>query len=240
MQGTKLWFKTGSCVRSRDVCGRYNTNNHGDISEKQCKRKWCSWEDLGVRTEEEIILSWSSRNPSSDTTVTVRATLHKRMSRPKRLQDSDYFKDKIENSVTTLMINMGRFTQDDLDSMWNILIYDEARKSYDSNTPLESNSNTIPYDQYMEDNEDHVVQRDVSSVRNDALMSILDEMNEQDRNRKETSLKSELHSAQILLSSTVDHYKSKTEEVTLLKKDFKQKEDIYFLKIFGQMKLKER
>ncbi|GJR24398.1 integrase, catalytic region, zinc finger, CCHC-type containing protein [Tanacetum coccineum] len=33
-----------------------------------------------------------------------------------------------------------------------------------------------------------------------------------DRNRKETSLKSELHSAQILLSSTVDHYKSKTEE----------------------------
>ncbi|GJV07514.1 retrovirus-related pol polyprotein from transposon TNT 1-94 [Tanacetum coccineum] len=42
-----------------------------------------------------------------------------------------------------------------------------------------SNSNTIPYDQYMEDNEDHVVQRDVSSVRNDALMSILDEMHKQ-------------------------------------------------------------
>ncbi|GKG39634.1 hypothetical protein Tco_0463779, partial [Tanacetum coccineum] len=32
---------------------------------------------------------------------------------------------------------------------------------------------------YMEDNEDHVIQRDVSSVRNDALMSILDEMHEQ-------------------------------------------------------------
>ncbi|GJU40658.1 retrovirus-related pol polyprotein from transposon TNT 1-94 [Tanacetum coccineum] len=31
----------------------------------------------------------------------------------------------------------------------------------------------------MEDNEDHVVQRNVSSVRNDALMSILDEMHEQ-------------------------------------------------------------
>ncbi|GKC83209.1 hypothetical protein Tco_1138926 [Tanacetum coccineum] len=46
-----------------------------------------------------------------------------------------------------------------------------------------------------------------------------------DRNRKETSLRSELHSAQILLSSTIDHYKSKTEEVTLLKKNFKQKED---------------
>ncbi|GJV25747.1 retrovirus-related pol polyprotein from transposon TNT 1-94 [Tanacetum coccineum] len=131
------------------------------------------------------------------------------------------------------------------------------------------NSNIIPYDQYMEDNKDHVVQRDVSSVRNDALMSILDEMHEQgvqsrlankpdmefndsvtselarykelvgeyekrakfeltnrerkideqmriiisDQNRKETSLKSELHSAQILLSSTLTHYKSKTENL---------------------------
>ncbi|GJS18353.1 hypothetical protein Tco_0412825 [Tanacetum coccineum] len=35
----------------------------------------------------------------------------------------------------------------------------------------------IPF--YVEDNEDHVVQRNVSSVRNDALMSILDEMHEQ-------------------------------------------------------------
>ncbi|GJV63645.1 retrovirus-related pol polyprotein from transposon TNT 1-94, partial [Tanacetum coccineum] len=145
-------------------------------------------------------------------------------------------------------------------------------------------------------NEDHVVQRNVSSVRNDALMSILDEMHEQgvqsrlankpdmvvndsvtselarykelvreyekrakfeltdrerkideqmriiisDRNRKETSLKSELHSAQILLSSTVDHYKSKTEEVTLLKKDFKQKEDKFLEEFLDIKKLKDK
>ncbi|GKA39543.1 hypothetical protein Tco_0732094 [Tanacetum coccineum] len=138
----------------------------------------------------------------------------------------------------------------------------------DSDADYTSDSNIIPYDQYVEDNEDHVVQSNVSSVRNDALMSILDEMHEQgvqsrlankpnmivndlvtselarykelvreyekqakfkltdrerkideqmriiilDRNRKETSLKSELHSAQILLSSIVGHYKSKTEE----------------------------
>ncbi|GKA40250.1 hypothetical protein Tco_0732843 [Tanacetum coccineum] len=134
---------------------------------------------------------------------------------------------------------------------------------------------------YVEDNEDHVVQRNVSSVRNNALMSILDEMHEQgvqsrlankpdmiindsvtselarykelvgeyekqakfeltdrerkideqmriiisDRNRKETSLKSELHSAQILLSSTVDHYKSKQRSNHFEKCEFKQKED---------------
>ncbi|GKA40243.1 retrovirus-related pol polyprotein from transposon TNT 1-94 [Tanacetum coccineum] len=61
-----------------------------------------------------------------------------------------------------------------------------------------------------------------------------------DRNRKETSLKSELHSAQILLSSTVDHYKSKTEEVTFLKKDFKQKEDKFLEEFLDIKKLKDK
>ncbi|GJX45840.1 copia protein [Tanacetum coccineum] len=59
-------------------------------------------------------------------------------------------------------------------------------------------------------------------------------------NRKETSLKSELHSAQILLSSTVDHYKSKTEEVTFLKKDFKQKEDKFLEEFLDIKKLKDK
>ncbi|GJX91896.1 hypothetical protein Tco_0345222, partial [Tanacetum coccineum] len=128
----------------------------------------------------------------------------------------------------------------------------------DSDADYTSDSNIIPYDQYVEDNEEHVVQSNVSSVRNDALMSILDEMHEQgvqsmsvnkqdkvvndsvtselarykelvgvyeqrakfeltdrerkideqmriiisDRNQKETSLKSELHSAQLQLLPT--------------------------------------
>ncbi|GKB56888.1 hypothetical protein Tco_0913074, partial [Tanacetum coccineum] len=49
----------------------------------------------------------------------------------------------------------------------------------DSDADYTSNSNIISYDQYVEDNEDHVVQRNVSFVRNDALMLILDEMHEQ-------------------------------------------------------------
>ncbi|GJS53643.1 hypothetical protein Tco_0627005 [Tanacetum coccineum] len=166
----------------------------------------------------------------------------------------------------------------------------------DSDADYTSDSNIIPYDQYVEDNEEHVVQCNASSVRNDALMSILDEMHEHgvqsrltnkpdmlindsvtselarykelvgeyekrakfeltdrerkideqmriiisDRNRKETSLKSELHSAQILLSSTVDHYKSKTEEVKLLKKDFKQKEDKFLEEFLDLKKIKDK
>ncbi|GJW47767.1 integrase, catalytic region, zinc finger, CCHC-type containing protein [Tanacetum coccineum] len=208
--------------------------------------------------------------------------------RPKRLQDSDYFKDK----MLLMQAQENGAVLDEEQSLSKDRIYDEARTSYDSNTPFEvqdhdtfvnhldeyhevhemqtdeqhnyvvdsdadymSNSNIISYDQYVEDNEDHVIQRNVSFVRNDALMSILNELHERgvqsrlankpdmiindsvtselarykelvgeyekrakfeltdkerkideqmriiisDRNRKETSLKSELHSAQILM-----------------------------------------
>ncbi|GJU97782.1 hypothetical protein Tco_1327053 [Tanacetum coccineum] len=54
----------------------------------------------------------------------------------------------------------------------------DVQHSYvvDSDADYTSDSNIIPYDQYVEDNAEHVVQCNASSVRNDALMSILDEM----------------------------------------------------------------
>ncbi|GKD52751.1 hypothetical protein Tco_1281727 [Tanacetum coccineum] len=132
-----------------------------------------------------------------------------------------------------------------------------------SDADYTSDSNIILYDQYMENNEEHVVQSNVSSAQNDALMSNIDDIHEQgvqsmsankqvkvvndtltselarykelvgeyekwvkfelagreqkideqmriiisDQNRKETSLKSELHSVQMQLRSTVDHNK---------------------------------
>ncbi|GJW62521.1 putative ribonuclease H-like domain-containing protein [Tanacetum coccineum] len=136
----------------------------------------------------------------------------------------------------------------------------------DSDAEYASDSNIILYNQYMEDNEEHVVQSNVSSVRNDALMSIIDDMHEQGvqsmsankqvkvvndtlddseladiRNcRGETSLKSEFHNVQMQLRSTVDHNKSMKEEVTTLKKDFKQKEDKYIEEFLDIKKLKEK
>ncbi|GJR41707.1 hypothetical protein Tco_1309810 [Tanacetum coccineum] len=199
--------------------------------------------------------------------------------------------------VTILMTNVDDFgTQYEYHEVHEMQTDEQHNYVVDSDADYTSNSNIIPYDQYVEDNEDHVVQRNVSSVRNDALMSILDEMHEQgvqsrlankpdmiindsvtselarykelvgeyekrakfeltdrerkideqmriiisDRNRKETSLKSELHSVQILLSSTVGHYKSKTEEVTILKKDFKQKEDKFLEEFLDIKRLKEK
>ncbi|GKA18673.1 hypothetical protein Tco_0698588, partial [Tanacetum coccineum] len=189
------------------------------------------------------------------------------------------------------------------------LTSEEVGPSYNSNTPFEVQDHDTFVDHmdeyhevhemqndYAEDNKEHVVQSNVSSVRNDALMSILDEMHEQgvqsmsvnkqdkvvndsvtselarykelvgvyeqqakfeltdrerkideqmriiisDRNRKETSLKSELHSAQLQLRSTLNHHKIVREEAIILKKDFKQKEDKFLEEFLDIKRLKEK
>ncbi|GJW08397.1 hypothetical protein Tco_1570820 [Tanacetum coccineum] len=48
----------------------------------------------------------------------------------------------------------------------------------DSNAKYMSDSNIIPYNQYLEDNEENGVQSNVSSIQNNALMSIINEMHE--------------------------------------------------------------
>ncbi|GKA34213.1 hypothetical protein Tco_0720642 [Tanacetum coccineum] len=352
-------------VMVQDVRGRYNANNQGRSIQRNNARGNAIAGNVGGRIAREC-------------------------PRPKRLQDSDYFKDKMllmqaqengavldeEQSLFLAGEQVTNFDDDVDDSPENDLalnvdhifeagqcdafdsdvdeapnvqtmfmvnlssedpIYDEAGPSHDSNTPFEvqdhdtfvdhmdeyhkvhemqndvqhnyvvdsnaeytSDSNIIPYNQYLEDNEENSIQSNVSSVQNDTLMLIINEMHEEgvqqgvqsrltnkpdmvvnnsltfklarykelvgeyekrakfeltdrerkideqmriiilDRNRKETSLKSELHSVQILLSSTVGHYKSKTEEVTILKKDFKQKEDKFLEEFLDIKRLKEK
>ncbi|GJZ43877.1 hypothetical protein Tco_0591132 [Tanacetum coccineum] len=121
-------------------------------------------------------------------------------------------------------------------------------------------------------NEENGVQSNVSSVQNDALMSIINEMHEEGVQqgvqsrlankpdkvvndsltselarykelvgvRKETSLKSELHSAQLQLRSTLNHHKIVREEAIILKKDFKQKEDKFLEEFLDIKRIKEK
>ncbi|GJS57214.1 retrovirus-related pol polyprotein from transposon TNT 1-94 [Tanacetum coccineum] len=61
-----------------------------------------------------------------------------------------------------------------------------------------------------------------------------------DRNIKEENLKKELHSVKMQLSSTINHNKSMVDEVTSLKKYFKQKENKYLEEFLDMKALKEK
>nr|GEV96729.1 integrase, catalytic region, zinc finger, CCHC-type, peptidase aspartic, catalytic [Tanacetum cinerariifolium] len=61
-----------------------------------------------------------------------------------------------------------------------------------------------------------------------------------DRNFKEETLKRELHSIKLQLDFTIHHNKSMVEEVTFLKKDFKQKENKYLEDFLDMKSLKEK
>ncbi|GJS90611.1 retrovirus-related pol polyprotein from transposon TNT 1-94 [Tanacetum coccineum] len=56
----------------------------------------------------------------------------------------------------------------------------------------------------------------------------------------EENLKKELHSVKLQLASTINHHKSMVEEVTSLKKDFKQKENKYLEEFLDMKALKEK
>nr|GFB35781.1 hypothetical protein [Tanacetum cinerariifolium] len=61
-----------------------------------------------------------------------------------------------------------------------------------------------------------------------------------DRNFKEETLKKELHFIKLQLASTINHNKSMVEEVSFLKKDFKQKENKYLAGFLNIKTLKEK
>ncbi|GJQ98145.1 hypothetical protein Tco_0009284 [Tanacetum coccineum] len=131
----------------------------------------------------------------------------------------------------------------------------------DSDAEYTSDSNMIPYEQYVKDNAH-------SNTVNASLTTELARYKEQvelyerrarfelserrqkideqlriiitDCNIKEESLKKELHSVKMQLNSTIGHNKSMREEVTTLKKDFKQKEKNYLEDFLDMKALKEK
>ncbi|GJV30905.1 retrovirus-related pol polyprotein from transposon TNT 1-94 [Tanacetum coccineum] len=124
-------------------------------------------------------------------------------------------------------------------------MHDDVQSNYivDSHADYTSDSNMIPYDQYVKDNAEQV-----ELYERRAKFELIEreqKINEQlriviaDRNRKEENFKRELHSVKLQLTSTINHNKSMVEEVTSLKKDFKQKENRYLEEFLDMKALKE-
>ncbi|GJW04026.1 retrovirus-related pol polyprotein from transposon TNT 1-94 [Tanacetum coccineum] len=137
-----------------------------------------------------------------------------------------------------------------------------------SDTEYTSNSNIISYEQYMQDNEDQVVHSDVSSVPNDAVMIITNDIYEQDapfvpsNNTANASLTAELarykelaevyeKRAQFKLTERelmidthmrmiIKDQQVNREEVSTLKQDFKQKENKLLEEFLDMKQLKEK
>nr|GEW36401.1 hypothetical protein [Tanacetum cinerariifolium] len=130
----------------------------------------------------------------------------------------------------------------------------------DSHADYTSDSNMISYFQYVKNNEVPVVHSNVSFVSNDAFMMIYNDMCEplaqsvSDPSRNTVVKKSltaelatykehvelELHSIKLQLASTINHNKSMVEELSFLKKDFKQKENKYLEDFLDMKSLKEK
>nr|GEZ31609.1 integrase, catalytic region, zinc finger, CCHC-type, peptidase aspartic, catalytic [Tanacetum cinerariifolium] len=92
----------------------------------------------------------------------------------------------------------------------------QLNHTVDSHVDYLSDSNMILYDQYVKDNAVPVV------------------------HSNEETLKKELHSIKLQLASTINHNKLMVEEVTSLKKDFKQKENKYLEDFLEMKSLKEK
>nr|GEZ57934.1 hypothetical protein [Tanacetum cinerariifolium] len=117
----------------------------------------------------------------------------------------------------------------------------------DSHANYTSNSNMILYDQYVKDNV--VPGEQVELYERRARFELTgreQKINEQlrivitDRNFKEETLKEKLHSIKLQLASSINHNKLMVEEVTSLKKNFKQKENQYLEDFLDMKSLKEK
>ncbi|GJU44603.1 retrovirus-related pol polyprotein from transposon TNT 1-94 [Tanacetum coccineum] len=147
-------------------------------------------------------------------------------------------------------------------------MHDDVQPNYvvDSHADYTSNSNMIPYDQYVKDNAVPVVQSNVSSVTNDAYMMIYNDMCEPHAQSVSKTTRNIV--VDNSLTAELETYKEQVElyerramfeltereqkideqlrivitdqEVTSLKKDFKQKENKYLEEFLDMKALKEK
>ncbi|GJS24198.1 hypothetical protein Tco_0452830 [Tanacetum coccineum] len=157
-------------------------DNQGDISEKLMQ------EEMAVPKGDSRYRDYFKDKIATNAAQESGAVLMKNRSlflAGEQLYECDAFNYDVDEGPTSQTMFMENLTSEDP-------IYDEAGPSYDSNNPFEVQDHDTFVDHmdeyhevyemqkcmYVEDIEEHVCTMviNVSSVRNDALMSILDEM----------------------------------------------------------------
>ncbi|GJS54629.1 hypothetical protein Tco_0627991 [Tanacetum coccineum] len=247
------------------------------------------WENLNSKFREQHVAEWSRfitevklnrGGNGSEVAGNVGAHRHRECPRPKRLQDSDYFKDKMllmqaQESGAVLDEEQSLFlageqvtnVDDDVDdspendlalNVDHIFEADEC-DAFDSDVdeclPLHkpcSWQNLTSVDPIY-DEAGAIIRLELIHLRYNIMMPLVDiwMMNHEcarDAKRMYNTttvawtLDADYRVIVILFhyDHTVDHYKSKTEEVTLLKKDFKQKEDKFLEEFLDIKKLKDK
>ncbi|GJU15460.1 hypothetical protein Tco_1143426 [Tanacetum coccineum] len=164
--------------------------------------------------------------------------------------DCDAFDSNVDEAPTAQTMFMANLSFADL-------VYDEAGSSYDSDILSEVHDYDHYQDAVCKHHEEHVMHDDVQPNYVEQvelyerrarfeLTEIEQKIDEQlrivitDRNIKKENLKKEIHSVKLQLASTINHNKSMVEEVTSLKKDFKQKENKYLEEFLDMKALKEK
>ncbi|GJX04682.1 hypothetical protein Tco_0190598 [Tanacetum coccineum] len=171
-----------------------------------------------------------------------------------QVNDCDAFDSDVDEAPTTQIMFMANLSSVDP-------IYDEVGPSYDSDILSEVHGHNQYQDAVCEHHEEHEMHDDVqpnyvvdshADYTRDSNITLFEltereqKIDEQlrivitDRNIKEENLKKKLHSVKLQLASTINHNKSMVEEVTSLKKDFKQKENKYLEEFLDMKDLKEK
>nr|GEU32864.1 retrovirus-related Pol polyprotein from transposon TNT 1-94 [Tanacetum cinerariifolium] len=154
----------------------------------------------------------------------------------------DYDVDEAPTAQTMFMANLSSADP----------VYDEAGPSYDLGILFEAHDR----DHYQDAIFENLLTAELATYKEQVklyerwarfkLTEREQKINEQlrivitDRNFKEETLKKKLHSVNLQLGSTINHNKLMVEEVTSLKKDFKQKENKYLEDFLDMKSLKEK
>ncbi|GJR46993.1 retrovirus-related pol polyprotein from transposon TNT 1-94 [Tanacetum coccineum] len=221
----------------------YNCKGEGHIA-KQCtkpKRKrdetWFNDKVLLVQaqasgqvlTEEEIAFLADPGLPDTQTSQTV--ITHNAAYQADDLDAYDSDCDELNSAKIALMANLSRNGSDALTEVHNPdnLAYDlinqseqimtSSEQSNDVNqteTEITSDSNIIPYSQYLSETQQEIVQNSNSSAQQDALiLSMFEQFNTQVMNCTNVNL--EYKSANKVLTTVLDRYKEEYAEIERLK-----------------------